>query len=474
VGTLKLLWWQAPTILNPHLQQGAKDIDAATPVLEPLAWFGPDGKPIAALAAAIPSVDNGGISRDLKTTTWKLKPGVKWSDGSEFTADDVVFTYSYLSDAKTAATTSVAAAGVDKVEAKDPLTVLVTWKDPNPNPFQLFAGVTGRIIQKAQFKDYLGEKAKDAPGNLKPTGTGPYRVQDFKPGDIVVYAPNPSYRDPSKTPFGQVQLKGGGDATSAARAVFQTGDVDYAWNLQVEATVLRGLMQGSKGWLVGDVGPNVERLLLNRADPNKEVNGARSEPSTRHPFLSDLNVRKALAMAVDRQTMADQLYGGGLTGVATTNVVSAPPQDVSPNTANLDVGKFDLAAANKLLDEAGWVKGSDGIRAKNGIPMRIIFQTTVNPLRQKEQEIVKTGWQQLGLDVTLKTVDAGVFFSSDVGNPDTASHFYADVEMFTVLSDQPDQTNYLGAFVSKQVAAKANEWRGNNWERWSSPDYDAL
>jgi peptide/nickel transport system substrate-binding protein len=473
-GTLKLLWWQAPTILNPHLSQGTKDYDAATPVFEPLAWFGPDGKPIAALATEIPTVANGGVSQDLKTVTWKLKPGVKWSDGTDFTADDVVFNYQYVSDDKTASTDSTTAAGIASVEAKDPHTVVITFKDPNPDTYQIFCGALGRIIQKAQFKDFMGDKAKDAPGNLKPIGTGPYMVSDFKPGDVVTYVPNPTYRDTTKKLFSQVQLKGGGDATSAARAVFQTGDIDYAWNLQVEATVLNQLMQGGKGTLLGTVGPNVERLLLNRADPNKDTGGAKSEPTTKHPFLSDLNVRKALAMAVDRKTMAEQLYGAGLSGVATTNIVSAPPQYNSPNTANLDVGKYDIAAANKILDDAGWVKGSDGIRAKNGVKMKIVYSTTVNTLRQKEQEIVKAGWTQLGIDVTLKSVPASVFFSSDAGNPDTASHFYTDVEMFTNGSSEPDQTAYLGGWVSSQIAAKANSWDGNNYERYNSPDYDKL
>jgi peptide/nickel transport system substrate-binding protein len=473
-GTLKLLWWQAPTILNSHLSQGTKDFDASTPVLEPLAAMGPDGKPVPRLAVEVPTVENGGVSKDLKTVTWKLKQGVKWSDGSDFTADDVIFTYQYMADKATAATTAEATEGVEKVEAKDPYTVVITWKDPNPNPYQLFVSYLGHIIQKKQFKDYMGGKAKDAPGNLKPIGTGPYKVKDFKPGDVVLYEPNELYRDKGKPFFKSVELKGGGDATSAARAVFQTGDVDYAWNLQVEATVLRGLMQGGKGELVTAVSPNVERLLVNFADPNKDVNGARSEPSTKHPFLSDPKVRQALAMACDRKTIADQLYGAGLAGDATTNIVTAPPQYASPNTANMDVGKFDIAKANQLLDEAGWTKGSDGVRQKNGVKMKILFQTTINPVRQKTQDIIKKGWEQLGAQVELKTVDAKVFFSSDAGNPDTAAKFYSDIEMFTDGSEQPDQTNYLADWTTKQIAQKSNEWRGNNYERYSNPEYDKL
>ncbi|HEY3082731.1 MAG TPA: peptide ABC transporter substrate-binding protein [Chloroflexota bacterium] len=470
---LRLLWWQAPTILNSHLAQGTKDYDAARPVLEPLAATGPDGKPVAMLAADVPTVQNGGVSNDLKTVTWKLKQGIKWSDGSDFTADDVVFTYQYIADEKTAATDSTTAEGVDKVEAKDKYTVVVTWKEPNPNPYQLFVSGLGNIIQKKQFEGFMGENAKNAPGNLKPIGTGPYMVKEFKPGDVVVYEPNPNYRNKDKVVFKEVSLKGGGDATSAARAVFQTGEVDYAWNLQVEATILRGLAEAGKGELVSAISPNVERLLINRADPNKEVDGARSEPSTKHPFFSDLNVRKAFAMALDRKVVADQLYGAGLSGEATSNILTAPPDVASKNTANMDVAKYDPVKAGQLLDDAGWKKGSDGIRTKDGMKMKITYQTTVNPVRQKTQDIVKKQWEAIGIQVELKTVDAGVFFSSAAGNPDTASHFYTDVEMFTNGSEQPDPTNYLGGWITKQISQKSNEWKGNNYERFSSQDYDS-
>src|SRR5262249_17543695 len=468
---LKILYWQAPTILNSHLAQGTKDYDAARLVIEPLAAAGPDGKPDALPAAEGPTFDNGGVSKDLKTVTWKLKPGIKWSDGSDFTADDVVFTYQYMADEKTAATDSEFTVGVQDVTAKDPTTVVVTWKDPNPNPYQLFVSGQGNIIQKKQFQEFMGEKAKDAPGNLKPIGTGPYKVTDFKPGDVVTYEINDNYRDKAKPFFKQVQFKGGGDATSAARAVFQTGDFDYGWNLQVESQVLNQLMQGGKGDMITATSGNVERLLINFADPNAPGD-ERSEPTTKHPFFSDLNVRKAFAMAVDRKSMAEQLYG--VAGKPTCNIVSAPEDVVSKNTDSMDVCKYDIAAANKLLDDAGWAKSSDGIREKAGQKMSVIYQTTVNPLRQKEQDIVKKGWEQLGVQVELKSVDAGVFFSSDAGNPDTAGHFFTDVEMFTNGPEQPDTTNYLAGWLSTKIAQKSNDWRQSNYHRWSNPEYDAL
>jgi peptide/nickel transport system substrate-binding protein len=469
---LKILYWQAPTILNTHLAQGTKDYDAGRLVLEPLASFGPDGNPVPNLAAEIPTRDNGGVSQDLRSVTWKLKQGVKWSDRTDFTADDVVFTFQYMADPKTAASDSFAAEGVAGVEAKDKYTVVVTFQNPNPNYYQIFVGGFGNILQKKQFENYTGENAANAPGNMAPIGTGPYKVSDFKPGDVVSYEINDQYREPNKPFFKQVQIKGGGDAASAARAVFQTGEVDYAWNLQVEAQVLNQLSSGGKADLVTAVSPNVERLMINFADPNKDENGARAEPDTRHPFFSDINVRKAFAMAVDRKQIADRLYGPA--GQPTCNIVTAPQDVDSSNTASLDVCRFDVARANQLLDQAGWTRGSDGMRQKNGVAMKVLFQTSVNPLRQKEQDIVKASWEQLGVSVELKAVDAGVFFSSDAGNPDTASHFYADVEMFTNGSTGPDQTNYLSNWTTQRIAQQSNQWRANNYNRYSNPEYDQL
>ena len=469
-GTLKMLYWQAPTILNAQLAQGTKDYHAATLVQEPLAWTDANGNPIPALAAEIPTLQNGGVSADGKTITWKLKPGVKWSDGSDFTADDVVFTYQYMADEKTAATNAANAKGIDKVEALDPLTVKVTFTEPNPYPYQIFVTELGMILQKKQFADFMGEKAKDAPGNLKPIGTGPYVVTDFKPGDVVTYAPNPNYREPNKPFFKEVQIKGGGDATSAARAVLQTGDADYGWNLQVPAAVLVPLANNpsSKGEMVVAPSSSVERILINFADPNTEVNGAKSEPSTKHPILSDLKVRQALALAIDRKQIATQLYGPA--GVATCNVVVGVPELESKNT-KCDP---DPEKAKQLLDEAGWKVGADGIREKDGKKLKLVYQTTVNPVRQATQDLVKAAWQKIGVDTELKSVQAGVFFSSDAGNPDTAAKFYTDVEMFTNNSSDPAFINYLDGWTTKEITQKSNEWRGANYGRWSNPDYDKL
>jgi peptide/nickel transport system substrate-binding protein len=477
-GTLKLLWWQAPTILNPHLAQGTKDFDASRMVYEPLAAYDPNGNPTAqyGLAEQVPTAQNGGVSADGKTITWKLKKNVKWSDGTLFTADDVIFTWKYATDKATAAATATNFADIDTIDKIDDTTIKVTLKNPSPTPYASFAGPNGLIIQKKAFEDYMGAKAKDAPANLKPVGTGPFMVVDFKPGDVVTYKANPNYRDPNKPCFSDVTLKGGGDATSAARASLQTGDVDYAWNLQVTADVLQQLAQGGKGELITAPSNSVERLHLNMTNADPALGDKRSEPNQPNPFLSDIKVRQALSLGIDRKAI-EQLYGGpNVTGGATCDIITAPPPMVS--TTKFDFCDYDLAKANALLDSAGWAKGADGIRHKtvNGVDVKahLLFQTSVNPVRQKTQQIIKQSWEQLGISVELKSVDASVFFSSGPASPDNIGHFYADVEEFANSPAPPGDINFVRGWTCSAIGTKDKEWRGTNYSRWCDKNFDAL
>jgi len=470
---LKILYWQAPTILNPHLSTGTKDFDAARLVLEPLASWGPDGKPLAnGLASEIPTLANGGIKADLTEVTWKLRSGVKWSDGSAFTADDVAFTFALTKDTAAATSTNGATTGVKSVVAKDANTVVITYDAPTPNSYQWGLAGQSLILQKAQFSAFTGAKLKDAPGNVKPIGTGPYKVVDFKSGDVVTYAMNENYRDPNKPYFKTVTFKGGGDAPTSARAVFQTGDVDYAWNLQVEASVLKPMADAStKGSMLLAYGSSSERLLLNFADPNPTLGDKRAEPSTKHPYFNGADgkiVRTALAMATDRKTAANQIYGDA--GKPGCNIVYGVTEYESKNTQSF-CDKFDVAGAAKLLDDNGWKLGTDGVRAKGGIKLVMDYQTTVNAVRQKVQDINKKNWEAAGFKVNLKGVPADVFFTNTA--PDGAGHFWADVEMFTNNSESTDFTTYLTDWTTAQIAQKSNDWNAGNYARYSNPEFDA-
>ena len=301
-------------------------------------------------------------------------------------------------------------------------------------------------------------------------GTGPYKVVDFKPGDVVVYEPNNYFREADKLGFKRIELKGGGDATSAARAVLETGDADYAYNLQVEVPVLKQLEAGGQGKVQSVLGGYSERILINLTDPNQATTeGERSSLKFPHPFFQEAKVREAFSLAVDRDTIAQQLYG--ITGKATANVLVSPSQYNSPNTQY----EFNLDKASKLLDETGWQdSNNNGIRDKDGVEMQIVFQTSVNPLRQKTQEIIKQSLQKIGVGVELKSIDASVFFSSDPSNNDTVEHFYADLQMFTSGNLNPDPTTYMNNYTCDNIPQKSNNWAGDNYSRYCNPEYDKL
>lgn len=464
-GRVNLLNWQAASILNPHLAQGGKDFTASNICLDPLAEFGPDGELVAKLAAEIPSIENGLVAADGTSVTWPLKEGVVWQDGTPFTAADCVFTWELVVDPEAPTTTKSNFEAVESMEAVDDHTLLITFREPTPAWFDPFTTTQSMVVPQHLLQDWMGAALNDAPFNLAPIGTGPYTVTDFRPQDTVLYEINMDYYGNPQF-FDTVELKGGGDATSAASSVLETGDIDYALNLQVEAEILVSMEAAGVGQLVTIIGPGVERILINRTDPNVEVDGERSHISTQHPALSELEFRQALTYLCDRETIAQQLYGPA--GIATSNILTAPPRFVSPNTSF----EFNVETAAQMLADAGWVQDGDSL-SKNGYTVDFLYQSSTNSVRQKTQEIVKQSMEEVGMKVELKAIDAGVFFSSDPGNPDTYTHFYADLEMFT-NSGTVYPIRYMGFYKStapeEDIPQASNEWSGRNIDRWIGTD----
>ena len=465
-GALKLLFWQAPTLLNPHFAIGIKDQEACRVFYEPLAGWDVDGNLVPILGAEIPTIGNGGLAADGTAVTWRLKQGVKWHDGSPFTADDVVFTWQYVTDADTSAVFIGNYKDIKSAEKIDDHTVRLTFRQPTPLWTSAFVSSSGMILPKHLFADYVGAKSRDAPNNLKPVGTGPYLFADFKPGDLVLGKINPDYHVPNRPHFDTLEIKGGGDAVSAARAVLQTGEYDYAWNLQVEDEILLKLENGGRGKVEIVPTGNLEFVLLNATDPNIEVDGERSSVKTRHPLFSDAAVREAINLLIDRASVQNFIYGRG--GIATPNCVNNPARFRSRNLTF----EFNIEKANQVLEAAGWRRGSDGVRQKDGKPLKIVFQTAINSPRQKNQAIIKQACQKAGIEVELKTVAGSVFFSSDVANPDTYAHFYCDMQMYMMTALSPEPQFFMNQYVSTEAASKANKWQGRNISRWQNADYD--
>ncbi|UCH26715.1 MAG: peptide ABC transporter substrate-binding protein [Trueperaceae bacterium] len=474
-GQVNIIYWQAVSILNPYLSGGTKDIEAASLVLEPLAHFDPDGNLVPVLVDEIPTVDNGGVAEDLLSITWKLKEGILWSDGTPFTADDVVFTYDYCLHPDMGCSGLASYVDVDSVEALDELTVRVNFSSSKPFPYGPFVGSNnGAILQRAQFEDCLGARAPECTEeNFGPIGTGPFAVSEFRANDVVIFEANENYRDPERPFFQTVVFKGGGDSASAARAVLETGEFDYAWNVQVEPEIVEQMMAAGRGTVVTSFGPSVERLMVNLTNPDPALGENRSVymgGDNAHPFLSEQAVRRALSLAIDRQILVD--VGYGVTGQPTCNILPAPA--IYASNANNECLTQNIEEANNLLDAAGWERGSDGIREKDGVRLSILYQTSTNSVRQDTQALIKQMWEQIGVETELRNIDAAVFFGGDPASPDTYQKFYADIEMYTNSFNGTDPENYMANWTCDNIPGPDTGWQGDNIQRSCTEEYDAL
>jgi peptide/nickel transport system substrate-binding protein len=473
-GTVNLIYWQAVSILNPYLSGGTKDIYASSIVLEPLARYAPDGSFIPWLAAEIPTVENGGISPDMTSITWRLRDDVVWSDGTPLTSADVVFTGEYCMNDEAGCVARNFFNDITGVEALDDHTVRVTFSVPKPFPYSAFVGAESPILQQAQFENCTGIRAQECTQeNFYPIGTGPFVVSDFRPNDVATFEANPLYREADKPAFQTVVIKGGGDAASAARAVLETGEADWAWNLQVSPEILAQMEAAGLGQLTTSFSTSVERVLVNFSNVDPALGNDRGEymgGNNPHPILSDIRVRQALSMAIDREILVE--IGYGPTGAVTCNIIPGP--EIFASTANDGCEVQDIEGANALLDEAGWARGPDGIRTKDGMRLSLLFQTSTNAVRQDFQALIKEWWEEIGVETELRNIDAGVFFGNDPSSPDTYGKFWTDVQMFTSSANGIDVESYANRWTCAEIAGRDNQWLGSNQHRWCRADYDAL
>lgn len=470
-GTLRVIIWQAPTVAASHSALSDKDYLAAAPVIEPILHYLPDGSLIANLVEDVPSEEAGTLSADKREATFTLLDGLLWSDGEPVTTDDVVFTWQWIMTPSNAATSTGVWDAVESIEAIDERTFKATMKRASVTWFEPFAGCYDGNLYPAHVFD-------DDPANKNeaflsaPIGTGPYIMERFTANDSAVYTVNEYYREPNKPAFSRIELKGGGDAPAAARAVLETGEMDYAWNLQVEPDVLETMVgDGSRGDTYAAGGTTVESVNFNFSDPNTEVDGQRAQKDTPHPIFSDPAVRQALNLAVPRQLIADELYGEG--EEPTSNVLAGLDLFESPNTS----WEFDVDAANAILDEAGWVLEND-VRVKDGTPLAFNFYTSTTPVRQKTQATLKDTFAQLGAEVEIASVDSAIFFDSGAGNDQNFYHMYWDMDMWTNGPYSPIPVSWMNRWYAgpdgSNIAQQENDWQKDNTQRYQNPEYDAL
>lgn len=467
-GQLRIIWWQAPSLLGPHANG---DASASSLTLEPLMNYFPGDVLGPVLLQEVPSVENGLLAPDFSTVTLRLLPDLLWGDGTPVTANDIVFTHQWILTPANASTSFELWNTIASIEAVDDLTARVTYRTPLVNWFDPFVGFSYGIIYPAHLFNNDPANRNDA-FNLAPIGTGPFKVDSFSPNDQVIFSANENYREPTKPYFSGVLFKGGGDAVSAGRAVVQTAEFDFAWNVQAEPAIINELREnGPNGQIIQTSGSTLEAIYFNFSDPRQEVNGQRSEKNTPHPILTDPAVRQAVNVAIQRELIAREFYGDG--ELATPNQLTGSDFFESPNTS----WEYNLDRASQILDEGGWTRDGD-VRTKDGVELSINYAASVNQVRQKTQAVVKGDLESIGIRVELLQVDATSFFDTSGGNDQNLNHFYWDIAMW---SSEPSSAipitwmaNWYAGRDGANISQAANDWQEQNVQRYQNPEYDAL
>lgn len=468
---LRLLSYQASGVLAAHSGQGGKDFYPAALVSEPLLVYNADGVLLPNLVVDVPSIENGLLSEDLLTATFTILPDLTWSDGEPVTSNDLVFTWQWVTNQDNASVNIGIWETIESITAEDDKTAVVQFKSARVNWFDPFASVSqGALYPAHAFDNDPANKNEAFLSN--PIGTGPYVVESFTPGDVATFVPNENYREANKPYFSRVSLKGGGDAIGTGRAVVQTNEADYAWNVQAEPQLIREINDsGEYGELVGVQTTNVEIIYLNFSDPNTEVDGQKSQKDTPHPVLTDPAVREALSLGIDRDLIAREFYGQE--NSATANVLAGNDVFTSPNTS----WSFDLAKAAQVLEDAGWVLDGDK-RSRDGVALQLNYVAAVNAVRQKTQAVVQSSLQSLGFEIRLDQVDSSIFFDNSAGNDQNTSHFFNDMMMWSNGAGAAISPGFMLSWYTgpdgENIAQKENSWTGQNFQRYQNPEFDAL
>lgn len=414
--------------------------------------FDNNNQPVPQIAAEVPTAENGGITNEGKTLTIKLNPDAKWSDGTPLTAADYVFTYEMIiSEQNTSQTTYPYADFVTSVEAPDDHTLVVNFNEPFAAWLtSLFTYVLPQHILQPVF-DADGS-LDNAEWNRNPTvGVGPFVFAEWESGSHLRFVKNENwFGTPAK--IDEVFIRIVPD-DAAQIAAIKTGDSDigvflnYSDIPEIEsegtATVVAVGSGYNEGWFF-----NVS-------------------PETAHPAMQDVNVRKAIALATNREQITQDLLLGK-TQPAATFWDTTPPY----GNPNLETYPYDPAEANRLLDEAGWVDSNgDGTRDKDGVELVLRYISNDRQLRKDVQAVVQQMWAEVGIGAELVNHSSDIYWNSygDGGPQALGEYEIAEYSSSGSFPDPEASSNWL----CDQIPSPDNP-EGANWQGYCNPALDEL
>ncbi len=446
--------YQEPENLNTYIGVQTVITYVHRPFAEYLIDVNDRGEYVPVLAAEVPSVENGGVSKDGLTITYKLKKGVKWSDGQPFTSADVKFTWEALVNPKNLVKSRSGYELIESVETPDDYTAVVKYREYYAPYLTRFAPVLPKHI--------LGklENMNDAPYNRMPVGTGPFKVTEWVSGDHITMVKNPDYREADKVKIDKLFFKII-PSREVGIAQIQAGDIDGVWDL-IEAQIPM-MERNPEVSLCLSSALVSERLIMNHSTPVAPNNG---NPDYPHPILADVKVRQAIQYAIDKQTIIDKL----LYGKAQPGTTEIP--DGWAHNPNVKSTEYNPKRAMQLLDQAGWKPGSDGIRKKGGTRLRLkITTTTGNKLREMVEQVLVAQMKAVGIEFYIENVPSSVLFGSWSNDADRKKGRY-DILMYTTGPGIDPHQQYEGYFHSKNIPTVANGGSGYNYTRHRDAELD--
>jgi peptide/nickel transport system substrate-binding protein len=411
-----------------------------------------EGKPRAVLAADVPTLANGGISADGKTVTVKLRPDLKWSDGTPLTAADVAWTYNYYVDnADVLPNMSLGAKGIKRTVAVDPTTVRIECEQPKADLMYSYLPVLPEHIWKEVPPAAAGSTYRNRPPLV---GSGPFLVTEWKPGSYLKLTRNPEYWG-EQPAVGEIVFVTYQNAETMVSDL-QTGSLDAAQG------ILPAQFQNAKDL------PGMTAIDYNYRNWDYLNFNCYEGPSGGNPVLLDRDFRHALNYAMDREKLAAVAF----TGFATAGTTPMPPDNWTDPDYHWQppadaLYSFDLAEAGRLLDEAGYAKGTDGLRTSGGKPISLRFWTLADNVQEQTAGKMMTGWfRELGLKIKFEVIDTGALISR-VYNYEGAT-YKPDFDMYIWYWDGfSDPGITLGTFSTDAIG-------GNNEPGWSNAEYDGL
>lgn len=449
-GTVIIGTPQEPGMMNTLLTSSSIEDAVVSLFDEGLVSVNEKGEYVPVLAKELPTVSEDGL-----VVTWLLKEGIKWSDGSDFTCDDVRFTMEgALSDLS-----QVSASGyrdIESLECPDPYTVVATFGEVYAPYLRLFSYTvpdTAGALEDMETWDI----------NRNPVGTGPFILSEWVPGDHLTFTKNPYYREEGKPYLDQVIIKIL-PSREVGMQLLGTGEIHALWDLtEANFPELDALASQGVSYVSTVTGEN-ELLSLNFGNND---GSAPADPSTNpHPILYDLKVRQAIQYAIDKQAIVDALLYGNVEPGS-----SAVP--VGTFACEQPVSEFSVEKANALLDEAGWVMGADGIREKDGVRLSLkIATTTGNQLREQTEQVLAEMLKAVGIELVIENVPSDVLFAGWESDG-MRDHGTYDIVMYTTGPSTDPDSHLYSSFHSSEIPTADNEGTGANFSRYINADVDA-